>query len=489
MSIAKKVAKNTIIQITGKMFSAVLVLIATGMLTRYLGTSGYGEYSTALAFLAFFGVLADMGLYTALAREISQEGSDQSRAASNIFTLRLVIDIIAFSLVPVIALGFNYSDIVKQTIAIGSLAFLFVSSSQVLYAIFQKELRVNRIAIAEIAGKSVFLIVSIFIIKYNLGRTSISFMGAMVLADFVIFALIILFARKYVKLRLRFDIKYWKHILKIALPISLAIIFNRIYFKLDTVILSIFKSSGDVGIYNLPYRFLEVLLYLAIIFVGIIFPILSRYANADRTKFKLAFKHGQDVLICAAIPLITGGIVLASPIITLLGGQEFSASALVFKLLIFSAGIMFLNSLTSNVIIAIGREKDIAKIHAFGATISIVIYLILIPLYSYIGAAASTFIVESAMLVLSYVVIYKHINYIPSFKSAAYSFVSSLIMAAALIGLIKIRPFNLASGKTAILAYAAQLLAYILAGIAVYIAAMYFTGGTDKLGIKNLIRS
>src|SRR4030042_86737 len=213
MSLHRKVAINTTVQVIGKIISAVAVLVATSLITRYLGAKGYGEYSTAIVFLSFFGVIADMGLYTILAREISQEGADQDKIISNIFTLRIIADIITFSLVPLIALSFNYSSITKQTIAVGALAFLFVSSAQVLQAVFQKELRVDKIAITEIVGKTVFLVVSIMILKCSLDKTSRSFMGAMVLADGAIFVLTLLLVRKYAKISFKFDYKYWKHIL------------------------------------------------------------------------------------------------------------------------------------------------------------------------------------------------------------------------------------------------------------------------------------
>lgn len=488
MSLHRKVATNTIIQVAGKIISAAIVLVAMALITRYLGAEGYGEYSTAVAFLSFFGVLADMGLYTILAREISQKDANRNWIASNIFTLRLVANIFAFSIVPLIALKFHYSSITKQTIAIASIAFFLASIEQLLEAVFQKELRVDKIVIAQVAGDAAFLTVSALAIKFSLDHTSRIFMGAMVLSNIITFALAFAFVKKYVKINFKFDKAYWKYVTITAFPMSLAIVFNRIYFKLDTVILSMFKSATDVGIYNLPYRFLEVIIYLAAIFVGIVFPILSGFYKTDKEKYKLTFKHSQDALISTAVPVAFGGWVLAGPIINLLGGSEFSASILVFRLLMFSIVVMFLNALVSHIIISIEKEKEIAKIHAFGAIIAVILYLIFIPLFSYIGAALCTFAVEFAMLVIGYIVIYKYIEYIPSFKIALRSIFSSAIMAAAVYGLMKIRPFVPMRSAGSALIYAAQLLAYILAGAAVYGAALYAAGGVDKEVIKKIIK-
>lgn len=487
MSLHRKVATNTTIQVIGKIMSAALVLVATALMTRYLGTKGYGEYSTAIAFLSFFGVISDMGLYTILSREISHEGADQSWITSNIFTLRLTVDIIVFSIVPLIALKFNYSSVTKQTIFLASIAFFLASIEQILESVFQKELRVDRISIAQILGNVVFLIACILAIKLSIDHTSRIFMAAMVLSNIATFGIVLFFVKKYVKLSFKFDKEYWRYVVKTAFPMSLAIIFNRIYFKLDTVILSMLKPASDVGVYNLPYRFLEVIIYMATIFVGIVFPILSRLNKTDKEKFKLAFRHSQDALISTAIPIAFGGWVLARPIINLLGGSEFSASVLVFRMLMFSVIVMFLNALVSHVIISIEKEKEIAKIHAFGAVIAIILYLIFIPLFSYIGAAASTFAVEFAMLVIGYVVIYKYIKYIPSFKIALQSIFSAVIMAGAVYGLMKIAPFAAMHNAISALLYVSQLMAYILAGAAVYGAVLYAVGGVDEEVIKRII--
>jgi len=483
MSLSQRVAKNTIIQVSGKIISVVLALIAIALITRFLGTEGFGEYTTALAFISFFGVLADMGLCTILAREISQDEKNQERITSNIFTLRLIADIVTFTLVPLIALKFNYSNNLKQTIAIGALAFLFVSSAQIMRAIFQKELRVDKIAIAEVAGKTLFLVLAIFIIKFSWDNTSRSFLAAMVCGNALLLFLSVIFVRKFVKFKLRFDFSYWKKILVMVIPMSLAIVFNTIYFKVDTILLSVFKPIADVGIYGLPYKILEVLIFTSAIFVGIIFPLLSKYFREDKNKFRTIFSYSQDALLIISIPLLFGGIALASPIILLLGGAEFAASILVFRILLFAIVIMFLNTLVSHVIISAGKEKSIAWIHGIGAVLSIVTNLIFIPLYTYIGASATTIFVEFTMLVLGYIIIKKTFGYIPSFRIIIKILLSSLVMFAGLTLLLHLFPIT----SPNIYIYVSQLLTYILDGMIIYIAVLLLTGGINKEMFEKLL--
>ena len=63
MTLGKSIAYNTVIQIFGKIATISLALVSFGLMTRYLGQAGFGYYTTALAFMQFFGVLVDMGFY------------------------------------------------------------------------------------------------------------------------------------------------------------------------------------------------------------------------------------------------------------------------------------------------------------------------------------------------------------------------------------------------------------------------------------------
>ncbi|MBI4812347.1 oligosaccharide flippase family protein [Candidatus Falkowbacteria bacterium] len=62
MTLSARIAYNTIIQIAGKIISTALGLIAVAIMTRHLGTLGFGQYTTIITFLSFFGIIADLGL-------------------------------------------------------------------------------------------------------------------------------------------------------------------------------------------------------------------------------------------------------------------------------------------------------------------------------------------------------------------------------------------------------------------------------------------
>src|SRR3989344_4741679 len=81
----KKIFYNTLLQSVGKAISVAIGLITIAFLTRFLGDEGFGEYTTVISFMGFFGILADLGLYLVTTKEISKEGADEAKILGNVF--------------------------------------------------------------------------------------------------------------------------------------------------------------------------------------------------------------------------------------------------------------------------------------------------------------------------------------------------------------------------------------------------------------------
>ena len=84
MSSARRlVAANTAVQIAGKGVTLAIGLASIAIVTRYLGPDDYGRYTLALTYIQLFGVLADVGLFTIVVREISRRPERTERLVGN----------------------------------------------------------------------------------------------------------------------------------------------------------------------------------------------------------------------------------------------------------------------------------------------------------------------------------------------------------------------------------------------------------------------
>lgn len=428
--LAKKIAYNTITSVVSKVLSTALALMIIGLMTRSLGQDGFGRYSTILAFLYIFSVLADLGLYSIAVREISKTGAAELEIANQAFSLRFWAGFLIFGLAPLVGLFFPYSVETKIGIALAAGGQWLLSNSQVLMAVFQKYLRIDKAALADTASRVVQLVLVFFAINRNWGF--LSFILTFTASCLVNFLLVWLFVQKYVPLRLTWNPGYWRRMLKESFPLALSAIFVMIYFKLDTVMLSVMKPPADVGIYSAAYKILENLIFFPAMFVGLFMPMLSKYALDNRAEFKKISQKVFEFLLIFAIPLAVGGLILSSPIIKIVAGSGFLAAGGVLKILILATSVIFFSSLFSNMIVALEKQKALAKIYALGAIVNFSVNLILIPRFSYWGAASSTLFTELLVAVLMTLVIRRAADYVPRFGLSAKVFLAALAMALAL---------------------------------------------------------
>ena len=97
---AKRIAQNTLIQVIGKALTIAIALFGFGLMARYLGQDGYGDFATIYAFLSIFGILVDLGLQMTTTQLISDPAENESQILSNALTMRLAASLIFLIIAP-----------------------------------------------------------------------------------------------------------------------------------------------------------------------------------------------------------------------------------------------------------------------------------------------------------------------------------------------------------------------------------------------------
>lgn len=431
MSLSARIARNTAVQILSKVLSTALGLAAVAIITRYLGQNGFGQYTTVMTFSSFFAILADFGLTLVTAQMISRPGADRDKILSNLFALRLVSALVFSALGVLIVLFLPYPAAIKLGVAIIALSFIFTALNQVLIGLFQNNLRMDRVAIAENAGRAALLLGAALAAGLDWGLEGIFWVS--VFSSLVNFVIIYLFSLKHQRIQLHFDKAVWAEIAKKSWPLALTIAFNLVYLKTDTLILSLVKSQADVGLYGAAYKVVDVLVSIPFMFAGLVLPVLSAaWAEDNEARLKSALQRSFDAMVILALPLFFGTQFTATSVMTLVAGKEFAVSGAILRILIAASSIIFLGSIFSHAIIAIDKQKKIIWAYVFTSVTAVAGYIVFIPKYSYFGAAWVTVYSESAIALAAFYVVHKYLRFIPKagifFKALAASLVMSLAL-------------------------------------------------------------
>lgn len=427
MVIARKIAYNVAISSVSKVFSTVLALVSIGFITRYLGKEGFGNYATVLAFLSFFASLADLGLYHISTREISRLGANQEKIIGNIFSLRLISSTAVFIISPLVVLFFDYPPEVKKGIIIVAASFIFSSGYQILNGVFQKNLATDRIAAGELIGKIIQVATVIIAVKLDWGFDWI--VASLLLNMAASFFIILVLSRKYTHFYPRFDVSYWKSFLRESMPIGAGALVVFAYFKMDTILLSIMKTSAEVGVYNVAYKILENITFFPAMIMGLIFPIMSGSIFDNEKKFRHISNKVFKLFVILVVPIVIGTLFLANEIVTLIGGGQFYESAPVLRVLIFALAAIFFGAFFNNILIAGNKQKKLFWIWSTGAVFNIALNLLFIPKFSYIAAACISVATELLVALLAFLAVYKNIQYKPVLEKKAGIFFAGTAMA------------------------------------------------------------
>ncbi len=426
----KKIYSNTIAQIAGKLITALISIFMIKILTNYLDISGYGLYSKIYNYVSIFAVIADLGLYTISVRELANQQHDRKmteKISGNILSLRTLSGLIIVFLSLAIWLflpGYNTPEalIGISIAALFTLAGLINSS---LMSSLQAMLKTEFSLVANTAGKLLtFGMVVLFAsVLYAVWHTEkfILVMLAGLAWNILMTVITWWYVEKYEKIRFRWDSSYIKHILKISLPYGLALFLNVLFFKVDTLLLSIMteKSVSEivVALYALPMKIVEVGMMYGTIFLNSLLPVLTKSITEKNTtethrltiqSFRLLFFFGTGITIF---------LFLCSPdIIRLISNSEyvhtnvygyFSSDALKIVSCIFF--FYFLSSLFTFILIAANEQKKMLVINACIALVNIIGNLIFIPHFSFIGSAWVTLISQAILMFITGYTIRKQI--------------------------------------------------------------------------------
>lgn len=451
MVVTRKIAYNVLVSSISKVLSTILALVSIAFITRYLGTEGFGNYATVLAFLSFFAAVADLGLYSISTREISKEGADEKKIMGNVFALRMVSSLVILILAPIIVSFFPYPPAVKAGIIVVAFSFIFSSGYQVLNGVFQKNLAMDKVAIAELTGKIFQVAFIVFAIKMDWGFQWI--IASLLFNMAISFLIVYLWSKKYLRFSLQFDFKYWKSFLKESAPIGIAAVITFAYFKMDTILLSVMKSSSDVGIYNAANKVLENITFFPAMIVGLIFPLMAKYIFTDRATFRDISDKTFKVFVILTLPLIIGILFLADGIIRVIGGGGFAEATPVLRILVFALAFIFFGNFFNSILIAANLQKRLMLVLSFAAAINITLNLIFIPRFSYYGAACVSVLTEFLVVAITFYLAATKIKYIPRIEK-----ISGIIMSA---GIMAVFLFFFRRGNFIFLALSSSLIYFV----------------------------
>ena len=407
MNTIQRIVKNTIVLGIAQVTSSLLGFLFIMYTARYLGAEGFGILSFALAFTGIFGVFPDLGLGQLTVREVARDKSLASKYLGNIAVIKVILTIITFGL---ICLTINLLEYPNQTINVVYLVAVYIifnAFSQMFYSIFQAHEKMEYVSIGQILNSVLMLSGALFVIYQGFGVIGFASLYVLVSAIILGYSFVVS-VLKFAKPKIEIDFDFWKPTIKEALPFGLTGIFVTIYYYIDTVMLSLMvpNSNEVIGWYNAAYKLVLALLFMRGILHISLFPNMSEFYKTSKESLKLICERLFKYSLIISFPIAVGTAILSERFILLFYGSEYFPSVIALQILIWSNVIIFAN-FTPRLFEAINKQIIVTKITMLGAIVNVILNLLLIPQFSYVGAAIATCLTEFILLFPSFIIFSK----------------------------------------------------------------------------------
>jgi O-antigen/teichoic acid export membrane protein len=167
------------------------------------------------------------------------------------------------------------------------------------------------------------------------------------------------------------------------------------------VLMGFLKPPGEVGQYSAAYKYISFFSAFLTLYSTNLFPTVSRARNDPSTLRRISDRSLQYTL-ALSVPLAAGGTLVARPLMGVVFGSQFSGGAAALRILFWVIPVMAGRTVYRSTMLSHGLQKDYLWIVLTAATVNTGLNLLLIPRYSYLGAASTTLVCELLVLALAF---------------------------------------------------------------------------------------
>jgi O-antigen/teichoic acid export membrane protein len=469
MNTARKIATNTTFILFGNIVVKALALLISINLARYLGVEYFGEYNFVIAYLSFFIFVANFGLDSILIRDLSRKKFDVDIFVSNVLMIRILTCSFSIILSITIVNFLGYPAETIMHVSLLSLILMFQGLSYLFESVFHSNLKMYYSSISMVISK-LFFALAVFVL-IMMGYPLISFLYAYIVAEFIRALISIYYSKKFVRIRMHIDAELWKYLLKECMPFIVGYALFIIYYRIDILMLSKMEGNLAVGYYSAAYKLTDPLLFIPGAFASVLMPIMARKYMSDRMGLEEVYSIGSKYILQLMFPISIFLHFFSEDLIHLLYTDSYYASIYTLKILSFTIVINSLNSIQNSLLVASDRQKLNTMSVGVCCIFNIVLNLVLIPIYSYNGAAIATLISVLFLFLIQFLFIRNGLSLLPLSKHSYVIALMSLFMGAFLS---KVSGF--------------YLVMFFIVCMFIYVSILYFTGIISKKDLL-IIRS
>ena len=370
------------------------------ILARALGEAAFGVYGAVGALFAIGVTIAAFGMSPIIIRDVARRPEQAGRYLSAALLVQTVLGLVAYAGINAAALG--YDDPLRAFVAIAGLS-LFIDL-------------LGNLSYDQLLSQERMVATSVIEVSHVLLRIGLA--GLALLAGYGLFGV---YVATIVSGLIRSTLLWWllrrtgvrpifpvERIILLPLlinsaPLMLSAVVNITYLQIDKLLTTSILTEADTGYLNaasvIIYGVVDILSTTILIAV---YPLMSRVYRGDGRDETFRFMVEKLSFFTLLIGLLIGleFTVFAGAIIVPLFGANYVETAAILRVLIWYAVVTMVVNVFAQSLMTQNRQRRWVVIRIGGLALKLALSLLLLPRIGVIGAAASSVIAETLVLLV-----------------------------------------------------------------------------------------
>ena len=409
MTATRSVAKNTLLLSLGLLGGRALGLFVAKKMTPILGPDGLGVQGFATDIAIIMLTVMNFGLGVLLTREVTRRRGLTWPLLWSTLRVRWLLGFALFLLLWMYLAATGKDSLTTQAVLVTALGLFFETTAMACDSVLQAHEKVQYQTVGQLVSAVVYFVLAWIWLDAGWGLMGVIWANAI---------------SRVVRLAVMAPLMFWKtgpwrrarpdetpigmgSMVRLGYSLCLATTLGIMSFKVDTIMLTEIVGKTATGIYVLGHRVMDYLLILPNLFATAMFPALMRYAGQSAGDARRFGERALRFMMVIVLPIVWLVTLAARPMIEWFarGNQDadpaqFAASIVVLQIVVWGVPFQAANHVLNRSLIAAGRERVFVMIGLAAMLTNVGLNLVMIPRWSYLGAAAATVYCLAQSLVL-----------------------------------------------------------------------------------------
>ena len=388
-ALTRRTARNAAVRAVAEVLGKIATLSWTVAAARMLPQQDFGAFSYALSLMLLASALPAWGFDPILIRRASSEPALLTRLHSEAIAWQSLLAVPTFLAVGLVASNSRPSPeaaVVLVLLLVAGIPELWSDTARASAAARQRQAGVATALVVQRLATAVLIILALVL---GLGVVG---MAAAFLAGTLLGWGAHAIALRRVDVVVRLDQLSWsgmREMLSGTWLVGLSALVLIVLFRVDTVLLELFRGDQEVAAYAAAYRLLETGLFIAYAVNQAVLPVMSASTSGDRVS--IGFERGLAAAAAVYVPFAAVALVEAERIIDLFFGRTYAIqSAPVLRWLAPAAVLFAASYLGVSALLSRRRHAALLAAAVLAMMANIALNLILIPAHGGVGAAIAT---------------------------------------------------------------------------------------------------